>query len=115
MRFAGSSRRKKEWPDACSCFVRLVESRKANDHEMFPLNSFLPLLAFGVPGIQELIVIALILVLNGVWIWSLIHCCLNKRLTDSNRIVGIVVIALLNVIGTFLYFVFIPRIPSQGN
>ena len=68
-----------------------------------------------IPGIQELIVIALILVLNAVWIWSLIHCCLNKRLTDSNRIVGIVVIALLNVIGTFLYFVFIPRIPSQGN
>ena len=67
-----------------------------------------PLLAFGAPGIPELIVILLIVVLNGLWIWALVHCCLNQRLSDSTRTIGIILIILLNVVGALIYL-FLPR------
>jgi len=74
---------------------------------------------FGVMGIQELIVIILILVLLlgylGIWLWSLIHCCRNQRLTDQNRVIGIVLIVVLGIIGSLVYL-FLPRIEAgQGE
>ena len=44
----------------------------------------------------------------GLWIWSLIHCLLNKKLTDTNRLIGIVVISVLGIFGSLIYL-FIPR------
>lgn len=57
-------------------------------------------------GGQELILVALILVLPGFWLWSLIHCIQNKRLSDTNRIIGIGLIIFLNLIGSFVYLFF---------
>jgi len=54
----------------------------------------------------EVIVLALI----GLWIWSLVHCVLNPRLTRTIRIIGILVIVLLAPIGSMIYL-FLPRIP----
>ena len=58
-------------------------------------------------------VIALILILGlaacGLWLWSLIHCITNKRLSDANRIVGIVCILLLGFLGSLIYL-FLPRL-----
>ncbi len=40
----------------------------------------------------------------GLWVWSLIHCINNKRLTDTNRIIGIVLIVVLGIIGSIVYY-----------
>ncbi|MDA7876814.1 PLDc N-terminal domain-containing protein [Akkermansiaceae bacterium] len=63
-------------------------------------------------GTQEIIVIviigAILAVTFGLWLWSLIHCIQNKRLTDTNRIIGIVLIVLLSLLGSLIYL-FLPR------
>ena len=59
-------------------------------------------------GYQELIVIGLILGILGVWLWSLIHCVRNPRLSSQNRIIGVVLIAVLGILGSVIY-PFIPR------
>jgi Phospholipase_D-nuclease N-terminal len=47
-------------------------------------------------------------VIAGLWLWSLIHCIMNKRLSDSNRMTGILLIVLLGVLGSIIY-IFLPR------
>ena len=47
-------------------------------------------------------------VLVGVWIWALIHCINNRRLTDTNRLIGILLIILLGHLGCLIYL-FLPR------
>ena len=44
----------------------------------------------------------------GLWIWSIVHCITNKRLTDTNRIIGIVLIVVLGLLGSLIYL-FLPR------
>jgi heme A synthase len=34
-----------------------------------------------------------------VWIWSLIHCIKNPQLTDTMKIIGVVLIVVLGLIG----------------
>lgn len=46
--------------------------------------------------------------LSAVWLWSLIHCIMNKRLSDTNRIIGIVLIVVLGLLGSIIY-PFLPR------
>ncbi len=60
--------------------------------------------SIGLVLIAGLITLALL----GLWIWSLIHCITNRYLSDSNRIVGIILIALLGLIGSLVYL-FLPR------
>lgn len=48
------------------------------------------------------------LAIFGLWLWSLIHCIQNRYLSDNNRLVGILVIALLGLIGSLVYL-FLPR------
>lgn len=63
-------------------------------------------------GAPELVIISLVvglvLATLGLWIWSLIHCIRNPRLSDTNRIIGIVLIVVLGVIGSLIYL-FLPR------
>lgn len=59
-------------------------------------------------GAPELIVIALGLGIMGLWIWSLIHCITNRYLSDTNRIIGIVVIVVLGLLGSLVYL-FLPK------
>jgi len=44
----------------------------------------------------------------GLWLWSLIHCITNRYLTDTNRIIGIVLIVLLGILGSLIYL-FLPK------
>ena len=64
------------------------------------------------PGGAEIVVLLLIgglaLAATGLWIWSLIHCITNKRLSDTNRIIGILLIIFLNLLGSLVYL-FLPR------
>ena len=39
----------------------------------------------------------------GLWIWSLVHCITNKRLSSSNRTLAIILIAVLGLIGSIIY------------
>lgn len=48
------------------------------------------------------------LLLFGLWIWSLIHCVTNKQLSDTTRIIGIILIVVLGLIGSLIYL-FLPR------
>lgn len=66
------------------------------------------------PGIQEIIVIGVILGLLAVQIWAIVHCIKNPNLSDTNRIIGVVLIAVLGVIGALIYL-FIPRESSDSS
>mgnify|MGYP000684073716 CR=1 FL=1 len=59
---------------------------------------------------QGALVLAILLALAGVglWLWSLIHCIVNKRLSDGNRILGIILILVLGLLGSLIYL-FLPR------
>lgn len=55
------------------------------------------------------IIIALIGVVSFiVWLWSLIHCINNRYLSDQNRLIGILLIVLLQLVGSLIYL-FLPR------
>jgi hypothetical protein len=65
-------------------------------------------------GYPEMLVIAIIVLIFFVpWLWSLIHCIRNKRLNDTNRIIGIVLIVVLGLIGSLIYL-FLPREKTNG-
>lgn len=63
-------------------------------------------------GAQEILVIIfisiLVLAVVGLWLWSLIHCIRNKQLSDTNRIIGVVLIVILGIFGSLIYL-FLPR------
>lgn len=50
----------------------------------------------------------------GLWIWSLVHCVMNKRLSERTKILGIVLIVLLGLIGSAIYC-FLPRRSAQTS
>lgn len=54
------------------------------------------------------VAVLVILVFSGLWLWSLIHCATNKRLNDSNRTIGIILIVVLGLLGSLIYL-FLPR------
>ena len=67
-------------------------------------------------GLPEIVIILLLgigAIMLGLWLWSLIHCIMNKRLSDTNRIIGIVLIVILPLIGSIIYL-FLPREPQDG-
>lgn len=59
-------------------------------------------------GGPELVIILVLLVIPAVWLYSLVHCVRNKKLSDTNRIIGIILILLLTIIGSVIYL-FLPR------
>ncbi len=62
-------------------------------------------------GGMVLLVFALAAAIFGVWLWSLIHCIRNRYLSDSNRLIGILLIVLLGIIGSIIY----PFLPREGT
>ena len=59
-------------------------------------------------GGPELVIILMLLVIPAVWLYSLVHCVRNKKLSDTNRIIGIILILLLTIVGSLIYL-FLPR------
>lgn len=43
------------------------------------------------------------LTISGLWLWSLIHCATNQRISDTNRLIGILLIVLLGPLGSLIY------------
>lgn len=62
----------------------------------------------GAPIILVLLLVLVGLVGFGLWLWSLIHCIQNRYLSDTNRLIGILLIVLLGLIGSLVYL-FLPR------
>ena len=54
----------------------------------------------------SLTVVPLSIVAFVLWIRALLHCVRNRNLSESSRIVWVVVICLTHFIGAVLYFLF---------
>lgn len=54
-------------------------------------------------GVVTVLIVGIIVILMMAWFWSLIHCVFNKDITDSNRVIGVVLIVSLNVLGSIIY------------
>jgi len=60
-----------------------------------------------------LVIVCLLgLAVTGLWLWSLIHCINNRRLSDSNRTLGIILIVILGLIGSLIYLGLPRQAPS---
>ena len=71
----------------------------------------------GVPGVFGLLFL-LIAVAVGVaafafWIWMLIHAITNKGLTDTEKIIWVLVVVFLHALGALIYF-FVGRPKATG-
>jgi hypothetical protein len=60
-----------------------------------------------------LFVLPLVLASFAFWIWMLIHAIQNKGLTDTEKIIWVLVIALLHLLGALIYF-FVGRPKATG-
>ena len=64
--------------------------------------------------ILALLVLAPLALLSLVfWIWMLIHAIQNKGLTDTEKIIWVLVIVFLHVLGALIYF-FVGRPKATG-
>lgn len=58
-----------------------------------------------VMGLLFMLVVGLLCLLGFLfWVWMLVHAIQNKGLSDSERIVWVVVIVFVNLLGAILYF-----------
>jgi uncharacterized membrane protein YidH (DUF202 family) len=66
---------------------------------MIPIFAFL--------GWAELLLLLIVfpftLAIFAFWVWMLVHAIQNRGLTDSERIVWVIVIVFLHVLGALLY------------
>lgn len=68
----------------------------------------------GIVGILLLLIVAVVgLALFAFWIWMLIHAITNKGLTDTEKIIWVLVVLFLHVLGALIYF-FVGR-PKAGG
>jgi hypothetical protein len=64
-------------------------------------------------GFALLVVGAIGLACFVFWIWMLIHAITNKGLTDTEKIVWVLVVLFLHVLGALIYF-FVGRSKATG-
>ena len=66
----------------------------------------LPMLSF--IGVPELVIIGLVVPLAvacfAFWVWMLLDCVRNPRLTDTERLIWAIVICLAHLLGALIYF-----------
>ncbi len=64
--------------------------------------------AFGIGGVEALMILFVVLpvlcLTFGFWIWMLISAIQNKGLSDGEKIGWVIAIALLHFLGALLYF-----------
>ena len=71
-------------------------------------------MASGIVGILAFLVMGTIaLGLFVFWIWMLIHAITNKGLTDTEKIVWVLVVLFLHALGALIYF-FVGRTKAIG-
>lgn len=62
----------------------------------------------GAPIILSLVLLLIGVVGFGLWLWSLISCIRNRYLSDTNRLIGIILIVVLSLLGSLIYL-FLPK------
>ena len=59
-------------------------------------------------GVPELVIIGLVVPLAvacfALWVWMLLDCVRNPRLTDTERLIWAIVICLAHLLGALIYF-----------
>ena len=60
-----------------------------------------------------LVMAAIALALFAFWIWMLIHAITNKGLTDTEKIIWVLVVLFLHFLGALIYF-FVGRPKATG-
>jgi formate hydrogenlyase subunit 3/multisubunit Na+/H+ antiporter MnhD subunit len=69
---------------------------------------------FNLGGVEILLILGLALLSVVFWIWMLIHAIQNRGLTDTEKIIWVLVIALLHAVGALIYF-FVGRPKATGQ
>jgi hypothetical protein len=59
---------------------------------------------FGFLGLESPIHFLIIGLLFGFWIWMLVDCLKNRALRDTEKLIWVLVIVLLNWLGAVVYF-----------
>ena len=68
----------------------------------------------GLIGLLAMLVVgAIVLAMFAFWIWMLIHAITNKGLTDTEKIIWVLVVLFLHVLGALIYF-FLGRPKATG-
>ena len=65
-------------------------------------------------GGPELLILLLGAVVVVAPLVFIVLCAMNKRLSDANRIIGILVILFVPILGIIIYLV-LPRLPLEDN
>jgi hypothetical protein len=55
-------------------------------------------------GVPELLIVLFIATIFAFWIWMLVDCARNPRLSSNQRVAWILVIVFLQTIGAIVYF-----------
>jgi len=70
--------------------------------------------AGGIIGLLLLLVVAVVgLACFAFWLWMLIHAIKNKGLTDTEKLIWVLVVLFLHVLGALIYF-FVGRPKARG-
>jgi hypothetical protein len=69
---------------------------------------------FDFHGFELVLLLVLGLIVGGTifWIWMLIDCAINKGISDSQKLIWILIIFFTHLLGALLYF-FLGRSPQQ--
>jgi len=69
------------------------------------MNVMSGMIGSGIFGVLAFLVVAAIgLACFAFWIWMLIHAITNKGLTDTEKIIWVLVVLFLHVLGALIYF-----------
>ena len=78
------------------------------------MNATFAMIGSGIFGVLVFLIMAAFgLACFAFWIWMLIHAITNKGLTDTEKIIWVLVVLFLHVLGALIYF-FVGRPKSSG-
>jgi uncharacterized membrane protein YidH (DUF202 family) len=78
------------------------------------MNATFGMIGSGIFGVLVFLIMAAFgLACFAFWIWMLIHAITNKGLTDTEKIVWVLVVLFLHVLGALIYF-FVGRPKATG-
>ena len=78
------------------------------------MNATFAMIGSGIFGVLVFLIMAAFgLACFAFWIWMLIHAITNKGLTDTEKIIWVLVVLFLHVLGALIYF-FVGRPKATG-
>ncbi len=62
-------------------------------------------MGFLISGVMGLFVLMLVIGASIFWIWAIVDCVKNTRLSDSERVAWVLVVIFLHFLGALIYLV----------